>query len=183
MKFLSIIFFISLIAFSLNAVTMTTFDLKSGQSVQTGTNVKVKITVTATAAANDAETQDFKTGTFTLQKTDNETETATLTCNLATAVTSTVAANGTANIAEAECTVDSLTTAGTYKLSAVTAATSDGSTPISGKEVKTTTPTTLTVTEAPAGGSGGSGGSGDGNTDGAKFLTAFYSLISLILFL
>jgi hypothetical protein len=39
------------------------------------------------------------------------------------------------------------------------------------------------VTAAPAGGSGGAGGSGDGNTDGAKFLTSFYSLISLILFL
>ena len=86
---------------------------------------------------------------------------------------------------EVECTVDSLTTAGTYKLSAVTAATSNGSDAITTKEVKTTTPTALTVTEAPAGGSGGSGGSGDGNTNtnGAKFLTAFYSLISLILFL
>lgn len=181
MKFLSIIFFMSLIAFSLSNISKTTFDLKSGQTVQTGSNVKVKITVQITGDATD--TQDFKTGTFTLQKTDNETETATLTCNLATAVTSTVAANGTANIAEAECTVDSLTTAGTYKLSAVTAATSNGSDAITTKEVKTTTPTTLTVTEAPAGGSGGSGGSGDGNTDGAKFLTAFYSLISLILFL
>lgn len=182
MKFLSIIFFISLIAFSLNAVTKLTFDLKSGQTVQTGSNVKVKITVTATAADNDAETQAFKTGTFTLQKTDNATETATLTCNLTTPVTAAYAASSPVS-QEAECTVDSLTTAGTYKLSAVSAATTDGTTPISGKEVKETTPTTLTVTEAPAGGSGGSGGSGDGNTDGAKFLTAFYSLISLILFL
>ena len=178
MKFLSIIFFISLIAFSLNTITKMEFDLKSGQTVQTGSNVKVKITVQITGDATD--TQDFKTGTFTLQKTDNETETATLTCNLATAVTSTVAANGTANIAEAECTVDSLTTAGTYKLSAVTAATSNGTTDIATKAVKDSEPTTLTVTAAPA---GGSGGSGDGNTDGAKFLTSFYSLISLILFL
>ena len=178
MKFLSIIFFISLISFSLNAVTMTTFDLKSGQSVQTGSNVKVKITVTASGTAPGSET--FKSGTFTLQNTANATETATLTCSLTTEVTSTLASNGAGSTVEAECTVASLTTAGTYKLSAVTAATSDGSTPISGKEVKTTTPTTLTVTEAPA---GGSGGSGDGNTDGAKFLTAFYSLISLILFL
>ena len=181
MKFLSIIFFMSLIAFSLNAVAKMTFDLKSGQTVQTGSNVKVKITVQITGDT-DGDSQAFKTGTFTLQKSDNETETATLTCSLGTAVTSTVAANGTANIAEAECTVDSLTTAGTYKLSAVTAATSNGTTDIDTKEVKKSG-NTLTVTAAPAGGSGGSGGSGDGNTDGAKFLTAFYSLISLILFL
>ena len=181
MKFLSIIFFMSLIAFSLSNISKTTFDLKSGQTVQTGSNVKVKITVQITDDATD--TQDFKTGTFTLQKTDNETETATLTCNLATAVTSTVAANGTANIAEAECTVDSLTTAGTYILSAVSAATSDGSTAIATKEVKASG-NTLTVTAAPAGGSGGSGsGDGNTNTNGAKFLTAFYSLIALILFL
>ena len=171
----------SLIAFSLSNISKTTFDLKSGQTVQTGSNVKVKITVQITGDATD--TQDFKTGTFTLQKTDNETETATLTCNLATAVTSTVAANGTANIAEAECTVDSLTTAGTYKLSAVTAATKDGNAASTAPEVKESG-NTLTVTAA-AGGSGGAGGSGDGNTntDGAKFLTSFYSLISLILFL
>ena len=185
MKFLSIIFFMSLIAFSLNAVTKTTFDLKSGQTVQTGSNVKVKITVQITGDATD--TQDFKTGTFTLQNTDNATETATLTCSLDTAVTATYAASSPV-AQEVECTVATLTTAGTYKLSAVTAATSNGTTDISGKEVKTTTPTTLTVTEAPAGGSGGSGGSsgsGDGNTNtnGAKGLTAFYSLIALILFL
>ena len=144
MKFLSIIFFISLIAFSLSNISKTTFDLKSGQTVQTGSNVKVKITVQITGDATD--TQDFKTGTFTLQKTDNETETATLTCNLATAVTSTVAANGTANIAEAECTVDSLTTAGTYILSAVTVAKKDATNNSTAPEVKETTPTTLTVT-------------------------------------
>ena len=181
MKFLSIIFFISLIAFSLNTVSKTTFDLKSGQTVQTGTNVQVKITVQITGDT-DGDSQAFKTGTFTLQNTDNTTVTATWTCSLGTAVTSTVAANGTANIAEAECTVDSLTTAGTYKLSAVTAATSNGSDAIATKEVKDTSPTTLTVTAAPAGGSGGSG-DGNTNTDGAKFLTSFYSLISLILFL
>ena len=175
MKFLSIIFFMSLIAFSLNAVAKMTFDLKSGQSVQTGSNVKVKITVQITGDATD--TQDFKTGTFTLQKTDNETETATLTCNLATAVTSTLASNGAGSTVEAECTVASLTTAGTYKLSAVTAAKQDASNDCTAPEVKTTDGNTLTVT-APA-----PGGSGDGNTDGAKFLTAFYSLISLILFL
>ena len=180
MKFLSIIFFMSLIAFSLSNISKTTFDLKSGQTVQTGSNVKVKITVQITGDATD--TQDFKTGTFTLQKTDNETETATLTCNLATAVTSTVAANGTANIAEAECTVDSLTTAGTYILSDVTAAKKDASADCTNAEVKENG-NTLTVTAAPAGGSGGSGGSGDGNTNGTKFLTAFYSLIALILFL
>ena len=178
MKFLSIIFFISLIAFSLNAVTKLTFDLKSGQSVQTGTNVKVKITVTATG--DNGDSQAFKTGTFELQKSDNATETATLTCNLATAVTST-RTSGTANIAEAECTVDSLTTAGTYILSAVSAATSNGSDAITTKEVKASG-NTLTVTAAPAVGSGGSG-DGNTNTDGAKFLTSFYSLIALILFL
>ena len=177
MKFLSIIFFISLIAFSLSSVSKTTFDLKSGQSVQTGTNVKVKITVQITGDAEDS--QAFKTGTFTLQKTDNETETATLTCSLTEAVTSTVPASGPANIAEAECTVDSLTTAGTYKLSAVTAATSNGTADITTKGVKESEPTTLTVTAAPAGGSG----DGNTNTNGAKFLTAFYSLIALILFL
>ena len=155
MKFLSIIFFMSLIAFSLSNISKTTFDLKSGQTVQTGSNVKVKITVTATTAQNEDETQAFKTGTFTLQKTDNATETATLTCNLATAVTATYAASSPVS-QEVECTVDSLTTAGTYKLSAVTAATSDGDAAISGIEVKTTQPTTLTVTAAPAGGSGGS---------------------------
>ena len=180
MKFLSIIFFISLIAFSLNTVSKTTFDLKSGQTVQTGTNVQVKITVQITGDT-DGDSQAFKTGTFTLQKSDNETETATLTCNLATVVTST-RTSGTASTVEAECTVDSLTTAGSYILSAVTAATSNGTTDIDTKEVKKSG-NTLTVTAAPAGGSGGSGGSGDGNTDGAKFLTAFYSLISLILFL
>ena len=176
MKFLSIIFFISLIAFSLNTITKTTFDLKSGQSVKTGSNVKVKITVQIAGDANDA--QDFKSGTFTLQKSDNNTETATLTCSLGTAVTSTVAANGTANIAEAECTVDSLTTAGTYILSAVTAAKKDATLDCTEAEVKEDG-NTLTVTDAAA---GGSGGSGDGNTNGAKFLTSFYSLISLILF-
>ena len=181
MKFLSIIFFISLIAFSLNAVTKTTFDLKSGQTVQTGTNVKVKITVTATTAQNEDETQAFKTGTFTLQNTDNATDTATLTCSLTTPVTATYSTSSPVS-PDAECTVDSLTNAGTYKLSAVTAATSDGDAAISGIEVKTTQPTTLTVTAAPAGGSGGSG-DGNTNTNGAKFLTSFYSLIALILFL
>ena len=177
MKFLSIIFFISLIAFSLNAVTMTTFDLKSGQSVQTGSNVKVKITVTATGeSSSDSET--FKSGTFELQKSDNETETATLTCSLDSPVTATH--GGTSP--EVECTVDSLTTAGTYILSDVTAAKKDATLDCTGAEVKEDG-NTLTVTAAPAGGSGGSGGSGDGNTNGTKFLTAFYSLIALILFL
>ena len=182
MKFLSIIFFISLIAFSLNAVTMMTFDLKSGQSVQTGTNVQVKIIVAATAGT-DGDTQAFKTGTFELVKSDDATVKATLTCSLTTPVTATYSASSPVS-PEAECTVASLTTAGTYKLNAVSAATSDGSTAISGKEVKASG-NTLTVTAAAAGGSGGSGGSGDGNTNtnGAKFLTAFYSLISLILFL
>ena len=171
MKFLSIIFFISLISFSLNAVTMTTFDLKSGQSVQTGSNVKVKIIVAATTGEADGNTQAFKTGTFTLQNTANATDTATLTCSLTTPVTATYHASSPVS-PEAECTVASLTNAGTYKLSAVTAATSDGDAAITNKEVKASG-NTLTVTAAPAGGS-------DSN---AKFLTAFYSLISLILFL
>ena len=167
MKFLSIIFFISLISFSLNAMQATTFDLKSGQSVQTGSNVKVKITVTATGESG-TDTQAFKTGTFTLQNTANATDTATLTCSLDSPVTATH--GGTPP--EVECTVATLTNAGTYKLSAVTAATSDGDAAITNKEVKASG-NTLTVTAAPAGGS-------DSN---AKFLTAFYSLIALILFL
>ena len=171
MKFLSIIFFISLISFSLNAVTMTTFDLKSGQSVQTGSNVKVKIIVAATTGEADGNTQAFKTGTFELAKTDDATVKATLTCSLTEAVTATYHASSPVS-PEAECTVASLTTAGTYKLNAVSAATSDGSTAIANKEVKASG-NTLTVTAAPAGGS-------DSN---AKFLTAFYSLIALILFL
>ncbi len=181
MKFLSIIFFMSLIALSLNAVSMMTFDLKSGQSVQTGSNVNVKITVTASGTAPGSET--FKSGTFTLQKSDNETVTATLTCSLTTEVTSTLASNNEGSTVEAECTVASLTTAGTYKLSAVTAAKQNASTDSTAPEVKASG-NTLTVTAA-AGGSGGDGGSGDGNTNtnGAKFLTSFYSLIALILFL
>ena len=179
MKFLSIIFFMSLIALSLNAVSMTTFDLKSGQSVQTGSNVKVKIIVAATAGT-EGDTQAFKTGTFELVKSDEATVKATLTCSLTTAVTATY--HSTSPVSpEAECTVESLTTAGTYKLNAVSAATSDGTTAISGKEVKASG-NTLTVTAAPAVGSGGSG-DGNTNTDGAKFLTSFYSLIALILFL
>ena len=171
MKFLSIIFFISLISFSLNAMQATTFDLKSGQSVQTGSNVKVKITVTASGTAPGSET--FKSGTFTLQNTANATETATLTCSLTTEVTSTLASNGAGSTVEAECTVASLTTAGTYKLSAVTAAKQDASNDCTAPEVKTTDGNTLTVT-APAPG---------GSDSNAKFLTAFYSLIALILFL
>ena len=180
MKFLSIIFFMSLIALSLNAVSMTTFDLKSGQSVQTGSNVKVKIIVAATAGTTDGDTQAFKTGTFELVKSDEATVKATLTCSLTTAVTAKYSTTSPES-PEAECTVDSLTTAGTYKLNAVSAATSDGTTPISSKEVKASG-NTLTVTAA-AGGSGGAGGSGDGNTNtnGAKLLTAFYTLIALIL--
>lgn len=177
MKFLSIIFFISLIAFSLSSVSKMIFDLKSGQSVQTGSNVQVKITVTAGSTTND-DNESFKTGTFTLQKNDDKEVTATLTCSLTTAVTSTVS-DGTASTVEAECTVASLTTAGTYILSAVTAATKDGNAASTAPEVKESG-NTLTVTAAAA---GGSGGSGDGNTDGAKFLTSFYSLITLILFL
>ena len=174
MKFLSIIFFMSLIAFSLNEMKKMTFDLKSGQSVKTGSNVKVKITVTATGEANtDSET--FKSGTFELQKSDNKTETAALTCSLDSAVTATH--GGTPP--EVECTVASLTTAGTYILSGVTAAKKDASTDCTNAEVKKDG-NTLTVTDAAA---GGSGGSGDGNTDGAKFLTSFHSLIALILFL
>ena len=180
MKFLSIIFFISLIAFSLNAVEKMTFDLKSGQSVQTGSNVNVKITVTAPGTAPGSET--FKSGTFTLKKSDDAKVTATLTCSLSTEVTSTLASNGAGSTVEAECTVDSLTTAGTYILSAVTVAKKDATNNSTAPEVKETTPTTLTVTAAAAGGSGGSG-DGNTNTDGAKFLTAFYSLIALILFL
>ena len=180
MKFLSIIFFISLIAFSLSNVSKITFDLKEGQSVQTGSNVNVKITAQISGSASDSEA--FKSGTFTLQKTDEPAVTATLTCNLTNAVTSTVASNGEASTVEAECTVATLTTAGTYKLSAVTTAKKDASDNSTSPEVKASG-NTLTVTAAAAGGSGGSSGSGDGNTDGAKFLTAFYSLISLILFL
>ena len=171
MKFLSIIFFMSLIAFSLNAVAKMTFDLKSGQSVQTGSNVNVKITAQISGSASDSEA--FKSGTFTLQKTDEPAVTATLTCNLTNAVTSTVASNGEASTVEAECTVASLTTAGTYKLSAVTAAKQDASNDCTAPEVKTTDGNTLTVT-APAPG---------GSDSNAKFLTAFYSLIALILFL
>ncbi len=171
MKFLSIIFFMSLIALSLNAVSMMTFDLKSGQSVPTGSNVKVKIRVAATAGT-DGDTQAFKTGTFELVKSDEATVKATLTCSLTTAVTAKYSTTSPVS-PEAECTVESLTTAGTYKLNAVSAATSDGTTAISGKEVKASG-NTLTVTAAPA---------GDGNTNGAKFLTSFYSLIALILFL
>ena len=178
MKFLSIIFFISLIAFSLSNVSKITFDLKEGQSVQTGSNVNVKITAQITGSGGDSET--FKSGTFTLQKTDDPAVTATLTCSLTTAVTSTVS-DGTASTVEAECTVASLTTAGTYILSAVTAATKDGNAASTAPEVKESG-NTLTVTAAAAGGSGGSG-DGNTNTDGAKFLTAFYSLIALILFL
>ena len=180
MKFLSIIFFMSLIVFSLSTVSKMEFDLQEGQTVQAGTNLQVKITAQITGDS-DGDSESFKTGTFTLQKSDDPTVTATLTCSLTTAVTSTVS-SGTASKAEATCTVATLTTAGTYILSAVTAATIDGSDPCTSPGVKSSG-NTLTVTAAAAGGSGGSSGSGDGNTDGAKFLTAFYSLISLILFL
>jgi len=181
MKFLSIIFFMSLIAFSLSSVSKMIFDLKSGQSVETGSNVKVKITVTA-GSTTDGDSESFKSGTFTLQKSDDTQVTATLTCSLTEAVTSTVT-SGVASTVEAECTVATLSTAGTYILSAVTAAKKNASDNSTAPEVKASG-NTLTVTAA-AGGSGGAGGSGDGNTNtnGAKFLTSFYSLIALILFL
>ena len=176
MKFLSNIFFISLFAFSLNTVSKMEFDLKSGQSVQAGSNVKVKITATVTASSGESES--FKTGTFELQKSDDAAVKATLTCSLDTAVTSTVSDNG-ATSPEAECTVASLTTAGTYKLASVSAATKDGSATCTSPAVKANG-NTLTVTAA---GTDSTNSGGEEEDDGAKFLNSFYSLIALILFL
>ena len=156
MKFLSIIFFLSLIAFSLNEVTV---ELKETQSVRMNTNANVKIIITDTVS----NTQSFKTGTFKLESTSKSiTDTVTLTCNLNSAVT--ISNEGT----DVECTVNTEKT-GSFVLSSVNTATSDGNTSISDIRVKQNGKVLIVyATEEDL---------------GAKFLTSFYSLISLILFL
>ena len=174
MKFLPLILLISLITFSQSTVSGVEFDLKSGQSVATGSNVAVSITITVSGATGDSEA--FKTGTFTLVKSDDTSTTATLTCNLATAVTVNYGTPG-----EASCTIATLSTAGTYKLSAVTAATTDGSTSNTNPSVKSNG-STLSVTTKTTTADSSSSNSSDDDDDSSKFLNSFSSFLFLILF-
>ena len=83
-----------------------TISLKTGQSVNIGSNVAVKLTLTSTSAA----TVKTLTG-LSLVKNDDNSVTTTLTCSATTAVS--ITASGSA---EFSCTAATLSTAGTYKL-------------------------------------------------------------------
>lgn len=83
-----------------------TISLKTGQSVNIGSNVAVKLTLTSTSAA----TVKTLTG-LSLVKNDDNSVTTTLTCSATTAVS--ITASGSADFS---CTAATLSTAGTYKL-------------------------------------------------------------------
>ena len=109
-----VLLILSLITYSSSAVTGVAVDLKASQSVNTGSNVKFKITVTVagndTTATNDKVTIKAIAGLLLVEK-DNADTNSTVTCTLSA---ETEVVRNTPQ--DFECTAESLTTAGTYKL-------------------------------------------------------------------
>ena len=143
-----------------------TISLKTGQSVNTGSNVEVKLTLTSTAVA----TVKTLTG-LSLVKSDSDSVTSALTCSTTTAVS--ITASGSADFS---CTAATLSTAGTYKLTGNNVAgtdTSDGALSVTLTVSSTNTITVTTASENP--------GNNNGGDNSSKYLN-IYSLFILLLF-
>ena len=112
-----IILCLSFIVYTSPTVTGVALDLKSGQLVNTGSNVKFKIT--ATVSGNDANANNDVTKIKTITgveflKSDDSSKKSAVTCTIS---------EETSVIRETpkdfECTETSLTTAGNYKLTKI----------------------------------------------------------------
>ena len=114
MRMFIVLLILSLITYSSSAVTEVALDLKASQSVNTGSNVAFKITVTVSGgdatATNDLVTIKAIAG-LELVKSDAADTKSTVTCTLSE---DTEVVRGTPQ--DFDCTAQSLTTAGTYKL-------------------------------------------------------------------
>ena len=114
MKTFITLLYLSLISYSLSAVTDVALELKASQSVNAGSNVKFKITVTvdgddATTPANDKQKIKSIAG-IQLVKSDNAEVKSAVTC----AIEETEVVRGTPK--DFDCTATSLSTVGNYKL-------------------------------------------------------------------
>lgn len=117
MKTFITLLYLSLISYSLSAVTDVALELKASQSVNAGSNVKFKITVTvdgddATTPANDKQKIKSIAG-IQLVKSDNAEVKSAVTC----AIQETEVVRGTPK--DFDCTATSLSTVGNYKLAKV----------------------------------------------------------------
>ena len=116
MKTFITLLYLSLISYSLSAVTDVALELKASQSVNAGSNVKFKITVTVdgddTTAANDKQKIKSIAG-IQLVKSDNAEVKSAVTC----AIEETEVVRGTPK--DFDCTATSLSTVGNYKLAKV----------------------------------------------------------------
>ena len=170
MKIYQLLFCFLLFVYISAAPSAINIDLKSGQSLSTGTNVGVKITVTATG-----EGMVLKTLTGLKFKL-NDTVSVDLTCSIGASGETCTA--GTAK--EITCTVASLTEVGTYKLdgtASITGTQSDGSTALTSPSA-TLGSTTATVTEAED-----DDDDSNDNDNSSKFLGIQSTLLLLISFL
>jgi len=116
MKTFITLLYLSLISYSLSAVTDVALELKASQSVNAGSNVKFKITVTVVGddatAANDKQKIKSIAG-IQLVKSDNAEVKSAVTC----AIEETEVVRGTPK--DFDCTATSLSTVGNYKLAKV----------------------------------------------------------------
>ena len=116
MKTFITLLYLSLISYSLSAVTDVALELKASQSVNAGSNVKFKITVTVDGddgtAANDKQKIKSIAG-IQLVKSDNAEVKSAVTC----AIEETEVVRGTPK--DFDCTATSLSTVGNYKLAKV----------------------------------------------------------------
>ena len=116
MKTFITLLYLSLISYSLSAVTDVALELKASQSVNAGSNVKFKITVTVdgddATAANDKQKIKSIAG-IQLVKSDNAEVKSAVTC----AIEETEVVRGT--LKDFDCTATSLSTVGNYKLAKV----------------------------------------------------------------
>lgn len=116
MKTFITLLYLSLISYSLSAVTDVALELKASQSVNAGSNVKFKITVTVVGddatAANDKQKIKSIAG-IQLVKSDNAEVKSAVTC----AIEVTEVVRGTPK--DFDCTATSLSTVGNYKLAKV----------------------------------------------------------------
>ena len=113
MKTFITLLYLSLISYSLSAVTDVALELKASQSVNAGSNVKFKISVTVdgddTTPANDKQKIKSIAG-IQLVKSDNAEVKSAVTC----AIEVTEVVRGTPK--DFDCTATSLSTVGNYKL-------------------------------------------------------------------
>ena len=116
MKTFITLLYLSLISYSLSAVTDVALELKASQSVNAGSNVKFKITVTVNGndatPANDKQKIKSIAG-IQLVKSDNAEVKSAVTC----AIEVTEVVRGT--LKDFDCTATSLSTVGNYKLAKV----------------------------------------------------------------